>query len=185
MKESQVRLSDRELLLLMNAEPDRILNAENLAKKSGMSQSQARTRLHRLHFEGVVNVMSSGVKYFYELKVPIEKENLIDLSDKPFISIEDLFILFDHFNHKMSLQDICIATGLPFRVIKEEMKYFAKEGIVHKMIQHNPSGSTPSKFFTLQDNHKRRTDGSAEGQKMNLDLEQIYQKISKDGEEYV
>lgn len=185
MGQSDNILSDRGLLLLINAEPDRIINAVSLAKKSGMSLGQARTRLQRLQFAGVVNSMSSGIKSFYELKTPIEQEDLISLSDQPFISIEDLFTLFDHFKHKMSLQDICVATGLPFKVIKEEMKYFQKEGVVHSMTQHNGSGMVASKFYTLQDAYKNRKGNSEDNEEMNLDLKKIYLRANRGNDDFV
>lgn len=185
MSQSDDMLSDRDLLLLINAEPDRIINAVSLAKKSGMSLGQARTRLQRLQFAGVVNSMSSGIQSFYELKTPIDQENLIRLSDHPFISIEDLFTLFDHFQHKMSLQDICVATGLPFKVIKEEMKYFEKEGVVHKMTQHNGTGMVASKFYTLQDEYKNRGANDEENEEMNLDLKKIFLRTSRGNDDYV
>lgn len=186
MNASETRLTDRDLLLLINAEPDRIINAANLAKKSGISLSQARTRLHRLMYAGVVHQMTSGFKYFYELKNPIQKENLIDLSDNPFISIEDLITLFEHFEYKMTLQNICIATGLPFKIIKEEMKYFQKEGVVHEMSQHSGTGLIANKFYTLQDGFKgSRGDFVARDKEINLDLEQIYKKISRNEDGFV
>ena len=118
MSASETRLSDRDLLLLINAEPDRIINAANLAKKSGMSLTQAKTRLHRLMYAGVVSQMTSGFKYFYELKTPIQKEEIIDLSDNPFISIEDLFTLFEHFEYKMTLQDVCLARPFHSKLLR-------------------------------------------------------------------
>jgi len=185
-KVSEAHLTDRDLLLLINAEPDRIINAAILAKKSGISLSQARTRLHRLMYAGVVHQMSSGFKYFYELKNSIQKDNLLDLSDNPFISIEDLFTLFEHFGYKMTLQDICIATGLPFKVIKEEMKYFQKEGVVHEMSQHTGTGLIANKFYTLQDGFKgSRGDFVTRDKEINLDLEKIYTKVSRDNDGFV
>ena len=186
MDASETYLSDRELLLLINSEPDRIINAVSLDKKSRLSLRQARTRLHRLLYAGVVHQISSGFKYFYELKAPIGKENLINLSDKPFLSIQDLFSLFDHFGHKMTLQDICVATGLPFKVIKKEMKYFQKEGVVHEMSQHTGTGLVANKFYTLQDNFKgSRVDQTHRDEEINLDLEKIYQKSSRNRDGFV
>jgi len=91
--ESQGIISDRDLLLLMNQETDGIFSSENLAKKSGLNKSQASMRLSSLHFNGVVRTMSSGFKSFYELKKSIDSKDLIQLSEKPFLSIEDLFLL--------------------------------------------------------------------------------------------
>ena len=186
MSASETRLSDRDLLLLINAEPDRIINAANLAKKSGMSLTQAKTRLHRLMYAGVVSQMTSGFKYFYELKTPIQKEEIIDLSDNPFISIEDLFTLFEHFEYKMTLQDVCLATALPFKVIKKEMKYFQKEGVVHEMTQHTAMGIIANKFYTLQDGFKEsQGDLTTRDKEINLDLAKIYRKARRDEDGFV
>ena len=186
MNRSETYLSDRDLLILINAEPDRIISAAVLAKKSRLTLGQARTRLHRFMHASVVHQMTSGFKYFYELKTPIVKEHLIDLSDSPFISIEDLMTLFEHFGYKMTLQDICMATGLPFKVIKEEMKYFQKKGVVHEMTQHTAMGMIAKKFYTLQDGYKGgQADRKDRDREINLDLEQIYRKASRDEDGFV
>lgn len=173
---SQSILSDRDLLLLLNSEPDRILSAQQLARKTGMTKSQASSRLTSLVWKGLVSQMYSGIKSFYELRRPIEAQNLVELSDQPYISIEDLFKLFDHFDQKMDLQDICIATGLPFKVIEREMKYFEKEGIVHKMTKMSQDGISTNKiFYTLQESYKKRDSNDAlRLREINNDLEMIY-----------
>lgn len=182
---SQNKLSDRDLLLLINDETDNIINSANLARKASISKMQAQSRLSKLMYAGLVNQMSSGFKSFYELKKPIESEDLISLSDKPYISIEDLFTLFEHYDQKMDLQDICVATGLPFKVIKREMKYFEKEGIIHEMTQHGANGFLSYKFYTLRDSYKgKREDQSIRSEKINLDLEKLYRE-EMDGDEFV
>jgi len=174
-------ISDRDLLLLINEEPDRIISASNLAKKTEMNINQASMRLSRLNFNGLVRAMSSGFKSFYELKKEIDSKDLLQLSEKPFISIEDLFTLFKHFEHKMDLQDICVATGLPFKVIKREMKYFEKEGIVHYMHSHSTDGTTANRFYTLQDAYKGNSgNNDLRFEAINLDLEKIYREELND-----
>jgi len=180
-EESRGIISDRDLLLLINAESDRIISAENLAKKSGLNKSQASMRLSSLYMSGVVKQMSSGFKSFYELKKGIDSANLLQLSEKPFISIEDLFALFEHYDHKMDLQDICVATGLPFKVIKREMKYFEKEGIVHHMHTYTSDGMTANRFYTLQDAYKGEgAKAATRNAEINLDLEKIYREEFND-----
>lgn len=180
---SQNQLSDRDLLLLINDEPDNIINSTNLARKASISKSQAQSRLSKLLYAGLVSQMSSGFKNFYELRKPIKSEDLIPLSDKPYISIEDLFALFEHYDQKMDLQDICIATGLPFKVIKREMKYFEKEGIIHEMSQHVANGFLSYKFYTLRDSYKgKRENQSIRNEKINLDLEKLYREEMDDDE---
>lgn len=181
LDKSRALLSDRDLLLLLNSEPDRILSKDQLVKKSGLTSNQASSRLSNLYFKGMVSQMYSGMKSFYELKKPILQEDLVTLSERPFISIEDLFTLFDHFSHKMDLQDICVATGLPFKVIEREMKYFAEEGIVHKMTQTSMDGMTSRTFYTLQEAYKLRDENkSARFQTINKELEEIYIQEFKD-----
>lgn len=184
-EESRAIISDRDLLLLMNSEPDRIISLENLAKKSGLQKSQASMRLSSLYMSGVLRQMSSGFKSFYELKKAIDSKNLLKLSEKPFISIEDLFTLFEHYKHKMDLQDICVATGLPFKVIKREMKYFQQEGIVHHMHSYATDGTTANRFYTLQEEYKaHRENAGVRNAEINLDLEKIYRE-EMDGDEFV
>ena len=183
---SQRIISDRDLLLLINEEPDRIINTTSIAKKTGLSINQARNRMTKFMYAGTVNQITSGLKYFYELKVPIAEEGLIELSNNPFISIEDLFTLFDHFGQKMTIQNICIATGLPYKVIKEEMKYFKKEGIVYEMTSHKGIGLMADKFYTLQEAYKGNRDNHMQrDSEINLDLKEIYTRLNKDGDGYV
>ncbi|MBT8220504.1 MAG: hypothetical protein KJP00_11800 [Bacteroidia bacterium] len=173
---AQYIINDRDLLLLINDEPDSIINAESLAKTSGLSLGDAKKRLGYLANSGILNRLNnSKFKTFYELKKEIQNDTLIKLSAEPYLTIEDLFELFDHHGYKMSLQDICISTGLPIEIIKREMKYFEKEGIVHSLVR--TVGFVQHAVYILQEPYKndpRRYRNIEE--EVNLDLEKIYLK---------
>ena len=70
------------------------------------------------------------MQVYYTLAKSIEKSYDLNLSNDPFMTVEDLMIIFKHYDYQVSLQEVCLSTGLPLKVILEEMKYFEKEKVV-------------------------------------------------------
>lgn len=176
-KQESIHLSDRDLLLMLNSESDRILSPKNLADKTELTLFQADSKLKNLHRLGLAKKMVSGVQFFYELKKPIVEADLVEMSDYPFISIEDLLALFNRHQGKMDIQDICVASGLPFQIIEREMKYFEQKGIIHKLSEMRLEGKTAKSFYTLQSTYKNiEAHDHLTLKEINLDLIEIYEK---------
>ncbi len=141
--ESQEVVSDKQIIEFINGQPDKFIDAQMLANYYDISKSHAKSRLTHLNTNGIVEGLytKNTLKYYYTLTRPIEKPYDLKLSSEPFMTMEDLMVIFKHFDFKVSLMELCLSTGLPIAVIKREMKYFEKEKILKLLYKQNYYGS--------------------------------------------
>ena len=131
LRTGQAKISDRDLLILFDEQPDGLLTQDRIMDLTGLTRGEARSRIQFLTMNKVLRTSyTNRLKYYYSLAKPLDKREAPILSEKPFLTVADILTLFKHFDYRMSLQDICIATGLPMNVILREMKYFEKERVV-------------------------------------------------------
>ncbi|NNE29555.1 MAG: hypothetical protein HKN16_07955 [Saprospiraceae bacterium] len=166
LKNGQAKISDRDLLLLFDEQPDGLLSKQQIKLQTGLTSSEVRSRLQFFVLNKVLRTSyTNKLKYYYSLSNPLDKREGPALSDKPFLTVADILTLFKHFDYRMSLQDICMATRLPMQVILREMKYFEKEKVVVLLhtttnvhtgetikdyILQEPYRSNPEKFMDLE-----------------------------------
>ncbi len=172
---TQWQISDKEILLMMSQQRSGYLSPEQLAKGSGLSKGYAKKRLFALLHKRVITNRFSGMKQFFKLKEEIDNRPGPKLSNNPFITTDDLFLLFAHHNYELTIHKICIDTGLPVNVIYKELERFVKEKVIVKIsdrffntsyILREPYSSNPEKEVDSEDF-------------LNLDLSKIYQKETR------
>lgn len=173
-RETQRILSDPDLLRLIHNEPDQMVSPHILADKTDLTRNEARSRLTSLMTYGVLNRSIGGNRYFYGLKEPLGEDKNLTLSPDPFLTVEDLLVIFEAHNYRVSAQELIMATGLPLAVIKREMKHFEKEGIVQSMRGYAPSGFVISRFFILQEPYRSNPERfRARASQLDLELREI------------
>jgi len=171
---NQWKLPDHKLLKLISENRDGLVSSSELAKEVGITKKEAKATLSLLLHSGLLKLHSGKrSKRYYELTQALSKGPFPKLSDKPFLTLGDLMLLFKHFDYRLTLQDLCIATKLPVAFLIEELKYFMKENIVDKLrefktghisyILKEPYSSHPEDYM----NQQGRVDN---------DLEDLYQK---------
>ena len=173
---TQRQLTDQDLLRLLDQQPDGYLSPHMLAEQSGLTLQQARTRLGALMQFGVLNRSANKRgRFFYSLGVPLAEPPDLELSPDPFLTVEDLLTLFEHYGYRLTPQNLIMATGLPLSVVKREMKHFEKEGIVQMIYRHNAgTATTIERQFVLQEPY--RSDPAkfrARAGKLDLELREI------------
>jgi len=180
LEEDQRIITDKELLLLFEQEPDGFLTKKRIVEKTNLTKSQAGRRLQFLQYNGLLKYgYSNGLQYYYSLAEAIDHRDAPTLSSEPFLTVEDILTLFKHFDYRLTLQKICIATGLPIQVIKRELKFFEKEKIITSINSYgDPSGMTMKKTFTLREPYRSNPDAFLQMEKLiNPELEKIYEKL--------
>jgi len=180
--ESHLEISDRELLILIGEQRDGLLSIKKAMTLTGLSKAQVKKRFYAFQMKGLVNIAyTSTLKYYYSLKQPLAEGPFPILSSDPFLTIGDLMLLFKHFNYRLSIQDICMATGLPINVIAKEMKHFLKEKIIDELTQSDANGISSRKFYILRDGYRDNPEKHIEMQEeINLDLSKIYEELRKE-----
>ena len=181
--ESFSEMSDREILLTIQNQIDGIITPEILAGSTILTKSEAKARLKRLNYRGLLksSYSTKNFKAFYMLKQPIKEGPYPILSEHPFLSVSDLMILFKFYDYRLSLQDICMATGLPIVIIQKEMKYFIKKEIVQEIQNWTSDGmSLQGKFYILQSQYRTNPEAYIENEaSIDLDLGKMYEKIQR------
>lgn len=158
-QQTQREISDRDLLRLMDKQPDKLLSPHQLRDQTDLSLGKARNRLSSLFMYGILNRSSNSKgRHFYGFKRPLEEEPDLPLSSDPFLTVEDLLQIFEAHEHRVTAQELIMATGLPLAVIKREMKYFEKQGIVQKLQRADAMGTMTSRFFILQEPYRSNPD---------------------------
>lgn len=153
--DTQREISDQDLLRLMHNEPDQLLSPHQLRDKTDLTLNQARGRLSALMAYGLLRrSTNSKGRFFYSLGEPLVEAPDLNLSSDPFLTVEDLLKIFEHYDYRVSAQSLIMATGLPLAVIKREMKYFENQGIVQRLSRANASGMMVERFFVLQDPYR-------------------------------
>ena len=176
-KASQHLLTDYDLIHLINNEPDNMMTTKRLTAKSNLNKQQARRRLRYLYYSGLLNVFQDPTfARHYTLKQEVKGAWLPDLSDRPFLTVEDILLLFKHYDYKVTLQDVCLSTKLPVSIIKREFDYFIKEKVIqkikpvapmsftHQYVLQEPYRSSPESFLRKKD-------------ELDLELENLYVKV--------
>jgi len=178
---TQHKLTDKDLLLSFAAEPDGFLTAKRLMDKTSLTKSEAKFRITYLTYLGFIKTSySNSFKAVHSLKEKIDQRDIPPLSNKPFLTVEDILKLFKTYDYSLSLQNMCIATGLPLSVIKKEMKYFEKEKIIEAFVEYTADGAGSKKFWTLKEPYRSDPEQFLELEsKMNLDLEKLYDTIER------
>ncbi|MBB4078649.1 hypothetical protein GGR28_001262 [Lewinella aquimaris] len=153
--EVQSKLSDRDLLLRLSREPDGLLTPERLAKTTQLSKGEARSRLMRLAMAGILDQgYNKRLVNHYTLREPITDEEQPSLSPAPFLTVDDLFLLFERYGFRPRDQDLIMATGLPLAMIRREMDYFAKEGVIDTIYFSAGYGKQSQRTYVLQEPYR-------------------------------
>jgi len=152
-------ITDKELLQTIARQPGGLASIKQLVEVTPLNKRQLRFRLMYFQGQGLVKYShDTGMKAYYSLAAPIDERPAPPLSDKPFLTVEDILTLFKHHDHKLTVQKICMDTGLPIVVIKREMKYFTKEKIVKMLYTYGADGMTTSKTYILEEPYRSDPD---------------------------
>jgi len=171
-RETQWKVSDKDILLIMSKQRNGYLSPDDLARITDLTKSEAKKRLFSMVYKRAISFKQSGLKYYFHLKEEVDSRQAPQLSNNPYITTADLMLLFKHHNFELTLQKICIDTGLPINVIYKELQRFIKEKVIVKLsdrffnvsyILKEPYNSNPEKRIDTEDI-------------LNLDLSKIYQK---------
>ena len=172
---TQRLISDRDLLRLLDTEPDQLLSPHQLRDKTDLTLNEARARLTSLHEFGVLrrNGNRRG-RHFYGLNRELVEAPDLNLSPEPFLTVEDLLNIFDTYNYRVTPQELIMATGLPLAIIKREMKYFENQKIVQRLQRVDNAGMTVHRFYVLQDPYRSDPDRfRVQASKMDLEMREI------------
>ncbi|WP_020566980.1 hypothetical protein [Neolewinella persica] len=174
-RETQRTLSDRDLLQMVANEPDQLLSPHQLRDKTGLSLNEARTRLNSLYTFGVFIRSSNRTgRHFFSLKDPLQDIPKLALSADPFLTVEDLLEIFEHYDYRVTPQELLMATGLPMDILKREMKYFESEKIVQRLQRMDSAGMVTRKFYVLQDPYRSDPDRfRVQASKIDLEMREI------------
>lgn len=113
----------------------------------------------------------TGMKYYYELPTKLEEIPDLELSDSPFLTIEDLQQIFIAYDYRVSPHDLMVATGLPWKVLSREMQYFRKQGIVEVVAIARPDDA--AKQYILMEAYHAQTLDLNEAEKINAGVKQV------------
>lgn len=175
---SYEQVTDRDLLLFVNEQPDKIVDKKLVSRTFGLSKSQASSRLSSLHHNGILSVLynKSMTSYSYSIARPIDENYKLDLSNEPFMTLEDLLKIFKHCDYKVSMQELILITGLPLKVVKREMKYFEKEKIIKIMLKMKNDYSY-QRIYMLNEPYRSNPDAFLKLENTNFELREIYEKV--------
>lgn len=179
IKYSQVDVTDKQLIEYINEQPDKIVDTKMLVEQFGLTKFEAGGRLRHMLNNGILRILRTrnGLKSYYTLLKPIDKEYSLDLTDDPFMTIEDLMLIFKHYDYQVSIQEICLCTGLPLKVINEEMKYFEKENVVKCLLMTNQSGFGYQRIYTLCEPYRSNPEEYLSLKDANFELKEIYKSF--------
>jgi len=181
VNDSQVDVSDKKLIEFINNQPDKIVNSKALVDEFGLTKFEAGGRLRHFMTNGLLRRMTTrnGMKTYYTLSKPVEKSYDLVLTDDPFMTVEDLMLIFKHNDYQVSLQEICLCTGLPIKVILEEMKYFEKEEVIKCLLLSINSGFSHQKVYVLCEPYRSNPESYMALADVNFELNEIYEKVRK------
>lgn len=170
-RETQRHISDKDLLLMLHNEPDQLLSPHQLADKTELSLTDARSRLNAMFSYGILQrSYNSRGRHFFGTRDPIGEVPKLNLSNDPFLTVEDLLQIFAAYDYKVTAQEMILTTGLPLAVLKRELKYFEDQKIVQKLQRTDNNGMVMKRFYVLQDPYRSDPDRFRE-QAGRLDLE--------------
>jgi len=174
LESDQHLLTDKELIQIIAKQPGGIASVKQLADITPLSPKQLQARLTYFSFQGIVkNKIDARFKGYYSLLAPIDERPAPKLSSKPFLTVEDILTLFKHHNHQLTLQQICMDTGLPVSIINREMKYFVNEKIVNTV----STVGQYDKTFILKEPYRSNPDIFLEKQEeIDFELEELLEE---------
>lgn len=175
---TQRQITDYDLLKLIEAQPDGLLTVQQLAEQTGMSTSQARRRLMLLQQWGILKILyGKTMRAYYSLLNPLDTRTPPALSAEPFLTVDDILQLFRHFDFRLSPQDLIMSTRLPANILKREMQYFQKEGVVQFLQQQSTYNPESQKFYVLQEPYRSHPEQFQQRQaSMDLQLKTLLRK---------
>ena len=170
---TQRLISDKELLRLFQAQPGGLLSVHMIAEKTGLSVAQARSRAMSLTQAGVLRMghNKNMARYFFELTAPLEAYGGPELSPEPFLTVGDLQHIFRAYDHKVSPQDLIMATGLPWNVLLRELEHFRKKGVVDGVRIARPDDS-PVQYLLLEP-YLSAPPAGEQAREMDLEIQKI------------
>ncbi|THH39967.1 hypothetical protein [Neolewinella litorea] len=170
------KISDRDLLLRLSREPDGFLTPDRLSKTTQLTKGEARSRLMRLSMAGILDQgYNKRLVSHYTLRHPLgEEDDRPTLSPMPFLTVEDLLLLFERYGYRPRDQDLIMATGLPLRMIRREMDYFAKEGVIDTLYLSAGYGKQSQRTYVLQEPYRSQPEAFRQrAGRDNLELREI------------
>jgi hypothetical protein len=145
-----------------------------ITDKTGLTKAETTSRLTPLVHWGILRagMNPTGTNYFYELTAPLEAYTGPELSTEPFLTIRDLQHIFEAYDHRVSPQDLLMATGLPWNVIAREIKYFRKEKVLDYVNIARPNDS-PFQFVLLEPYNNPETMDLKEAERLNREMKEV------------
>ena len=181
VRNTQSIVTDKELIEFVNKQPDKLVNAKMLTEEFGLHKFEAKSRMNHLLTHGICRplVTKSGMSRYYTLVMPIENTYDLKLTDDEFMTVEDLILIFKHNDYQVTLQELCLCTGLPVKVLLEEMKYFEKEKVVRCLYKTVNAGFSHQKVYTLREPYRSKPEAFMELKDVNFELKDIYEKVKR------
>lgn len=174
VSDTQRIVTDKELLKLFEKQPGGLLSATMIIEKTGLTKAETTSRLTSLAHWGFLRagLNSSSMGYFYEITTGLEDYIGPELSAEPFLTIRDLQHIFEAYDHKVSPQDLLMATGLPWNVIEREIKYFRKEKVLEYVNIARPDDS-PIQFILLEPYNNPQTLDLKEAERLDQAMREV------------
>lgn len=173
-RDTQRIITDKELLKIFQNRPDGILSSTQIQELTGLSKTEATSRLQVLSMGHILRAghAGGGMRLYYELTAPLEEVEIEGLSSDPFLTTEDLHKIFRAYDYRVSPQDLIMATGLPWKVIQREMKHFAKKKIIDAVFINRP-GDSPLQYV-LKDPYLQNPEAFLqEAETLDLEMKEI------------
>ena len=164
VRSTQEKLSDRDLLRKLSAQPDGFLSPHRLSEITSLSLSEARLRLSTLSTAGLIaaGYNARGRNYF-RLCTPLIEIPPLDLSSDPFLTVEDILKIFGAYKFKLTEQDLILATGLPLALIRRELNHFEKQQVLETVYTSNPTGTaSQQRTYVLKEPYRSQPDAFLE-----------------------
>ena len=169
------KITDKEILRLIDSQPDKIMTAKKLSALSDLTKSEAGGRLRALsHFKAIRGMTTNKLTTVYTLKEEVDPSETPLLSPEPFITKNDLLKLFKHYKHQLSMHKLIWATNLPAGVIMKELRRFIKDKLIY-----SASKDMYTSIFLLNEPYLSKPVEEEEDFNIDLDLSRIYEKEIK------
>jgi DNA-binding transcriptional ArsR family regulator len=154
-RDTQYIIDDLELLRLFERQPGGLLSKEMVAKKTGLTSSEACMRLNSLNIGGLLRAGTNpaGARRYFELSAPLEEIPGLRLSGESYLTIENLQEVFIAYDYKVSPHKLMVTTGLPWEILSREMKYFRKLGVIDVVYIQRPGDG--HKQYILMETYQR------------------------------
>ncbi|MEL6142276.1 MAG: hypothetical protein AAFU67_11720, partial [Bacteroidota bacterium] len=95
------------------------------------------------------------------------------------LTVDDLLQLFELYDYKLDAQKLILATGLPLAIIKREMKYFEKEGMIKTLYTSVHYGAPTARQFYLNEPYRSNPQQFLQREKeLNAEVEELLRNDS-------